>query len=246
MEEIRSVNNPYIKYLKSLKQKKYRKEHKMFLVEGYHLVEEAAKAKVLDAVLVIDKKDQIQGVKNYLINCDIIKDLANTVTPQNIIGVCFIKQKKELTSNKVLVLDELQDPGNLGTVIRTAIAFGFTDIAVSNNTVDIYNDKVIRGTQGMLFRANFIEVEIKDFLSDLKAKGYKVVTTSLGKDCITPDQLPKLEKSALVLGNEARGLKDEVLELADFKVTIPMADVVESLNVGVAGGIMMYLLSKQK
>ncbi|HPX83321.1 MAG TPA: RNA methyltransferase [Bacilli bacterium] len=246
MEEIRSVNNSYIKYLKSLKQKKYRKEHKMFLVEGYHLVEEAAKAKVLDAVLVIDKKDQIQGVKNYLINSDIIEDLASTITPQNIIGVCSIKQKKELTSNKVLVLDELQDPGNLGTVIRTAIAFGFTDIAVSNNTVDIYNDKVIRGTQGMLFRANFMEVEIKDFLLDLKAKGYKVITTSLGEDVITPDELPKLEKSALVLGNEARGLKDEVLELADFKVTIPMADVVESLNVGVAGGIMMYLLSKQK
>jgi TrmH family RNA methyltransferase len=91
-----------------------------------------------------------------------------------------------------------------------------------------------------------MEVEIKDFLLDLKAKGYKVITTSLGEDVITPDELPKLEKSALVLGNEARGLKDEVLELADFKVTIPMADVVESLNVGVAGGIMMYLLSKQK
>ena len=181
MEEIRSINNPYIKQLKSLKQRKYRKEHKMFLIEGYHLVEEAAKAKLLESVLITKKEDEVQGVKNYLVNSEIVSELASTVTPQNIIGVCLIKEKKEFKSNKILVLDELQDPGNLGTLIRTAIAFGFTDIALGNNTVDIYNDKVIRGTQGMLFRANFKEVEITKFLVDLKAKGYSILTTNLGK-----------------------------------------------------------------
>lgn len=243
MEEIRSINNPYIKQLKSLKQRKYRKEHKMFLIEGYHLVEEAAKAKLLESVLITKKEDEVQGVKNYLVNSEIVLELASTVTPQNIIGVCLIKEKKEFKSNRILVLDELQDPGNLGTLIRTAIAFGFTDIALGNNTVDIYNDKVIRGTQGMLFRANFKEVEITKFLVDLKAKGYSILTTNLGKDSVTPNKLPKLEKCVLVLGNEARGVKKEILNLADYKVKIPMEEVVESLNVGVAGGIMMYLLS---
>lgn len=238
VKEITSVNNSYIKELNKLKIKKYRDELGKFLVEGYHLVEEAKGT--LEKILTCEKinEDDFPSVEIIHVTKEIIEKLSETKSPQGIIGVCLIEKAKKPESELILALDGIQDPGNMGTIIRSAISFGATDIILSKDSVDIYNEKVLRATQGGIFKVNIIRDDLVRCLNNLKKEGYKVIATAL-KDAKSIDNIKKDGKIVLVMGNEGNGISDEVLQISDERAYIPINEM-ESLNVAVACGICLY------
>ena len=149
---ITSVDNKRIKEVSKLNNRKYRKEMSLFLVEGSHLVEEAYKHNLLVETYSLDENDY---PNNNVVSENVMRKISSLDTVSNIIGVCKFKKENEL-GNKLLILDDIQDPGNLGTIIRSAVAFNVDTIILSNDTVDLYNPKVIRATQGMIFNINII------------------------------------------------------------------------------------------
>ncbi|MBP3766580.1 MAG: RNA methyltransferase [Bacilli bacterium] len=237
---IESLSNKKIKDLNKLKNKKYRDLENLFLVEGWHLVKEAYNAGILKEVLVL--KDTFVEMNCNIIYTteEVLKYLSDVDTPQNIIGVCK-KIDNNKIGKKVVILDDIQDPGNLGTIIRSSVAFNFDTIILSNNSVDIYNPKVIRATQGMLFKVNIIRCDLTEEISKLKDDGYRILATKVtnGKDVKT---LEKIEKLCIIMGNEGNGVSDKVLALADDFIYIKMNKNCESLNVGVATSILLYEL----
>lgn len=229
---IQSVDNPKIKEIRKLVLAKYRKKERKFIVEGAHLVEEAKKIGVLLEAFSIEEKPGYTKVSEA-----VMKSISNTDSVVKEVGLCKYIEKNDL-SQHILILDGIQDPGNMGTLLRSACAFGFKTLFISNSSVDIYNDKVIRASQGAIFKLNFIFGNPKDFISNLK--GYKIYGTNvvLGKPLET---IKKEEKLAIVLGNEGNGISKEVQDLNLDNIYIPMEDT-ESLNVAIAGSIIMYQL----
>lgn len=224
-EIISSVANPKIKEFAKLLQKKHRDDTGLFIVEGYHLVEEAQKANIVKEVFTCDDK-----VKGTLVSQEVIAKLSSTETPQGVVAVCK-KMNRELKGNRVLALDNIQDPGNVGTLIRTARAFGWDTVLVKG--VDIYSPKVIRSSQGAFFSTNVIQTQ------DLSRSfnEYEVVGALLDKEATTYSSYKPAEKVMLVLGNEGNGITKEVVSLLDKKVYIPID--FESLNVAQAGAILL-------
>ena len=234
-----SLNNQKIKDLNKLKNKKYRDKKNLFLVEGRHLVEEAKKNGILKEV-IMSSTEQFDFDNISIASDEVLKYLSDVETPQNIIGVC-LKKENDIIGNKVVVLDDIQDPGNLGTIIRSAVAFNFDTIILSNNSVDLYNPKVIRASQGMIFKINIKRLDIKNALLDLKNKGYQILATKVtgGKDIKT---LEKNKKLCIIMGNEGNGISDDILSLADDYIYIKMNENCESLNVAVATSIILHQL----
>ena len=175
---------------------------------------------------------------------EIMKKLSTLETPPNIIGVCKIPNHKAGNiGNKILLLDNVQDPGNLGTIIRSAKAFDVDSIVVSNDTVDLYNPKVVRATQGIIFHTNIFKTDLIEFVKELKRKDYMIYSTNVEngvelKEIITPN------KYAIVMGNEGNGVRGEISSLADTNIYIKMNKKVESLNVAIATSIILYELEK--
>ena len=240
MEVITSLDNKRIKNISKLLVKKYRDEENKFLVEGEHLVEEAYKAGVLLEVVQTDDYTGNFSVDTTYVTYDVIKKLSNTQNPQRVIGVCKKIDEKEI-GNKIVILEDLQDPGNLGTIIRSSVAFNVDTIVVSNNTVDIYNDKVLRSSEGMLFHINIVKKNIDTFIDDLHEDGYVVYGTKVDGGT-SLKEVTKNEKIAIVMGNEGAGVKDTTLDKCDSYLYIPMNSNCESLNVGVATSIILYEL----
>lgn len=222
---------------------------KRFIVEGYHLVNEASKTNLLEAIISTDEKElkKINNVKRYLVNDAIINKIATTKNPQNILGIVkmldhnitnlvpIIKENK----TKLIMLDDVNDPGNLGTIIRTAAGLGYDGIIMSPNTVDLYNEKVIRSTQGVMFKIPIIKANLQEVIKLLKKEKVFCIGTALtnAKDV---KHITKKDKFAICLGNEAKGISKEVLDNMDENVKIAMNNDVESLNVSIAAGIIMY------
>lgn len=240
MEVITSLDNKKIKNLSKLLLKKYRDEENKFLVEGEHLVEEAFKAGVLLEVVQTEDYNGSFDVETTYVTYDVIRKLSNTQNPQRIIGVCKKLDEKEI-GNKIVILEDLQDPGNLGTIIRSSVAFNVDTIVVSSNTVDIYNDKVLRSSEGMLFHINIIKKDIDTFIDELHDKKYVVYGTKVDGGT-NLKEVTKHEKIAIVMGNEGAGVKDSTLDKCDEYIYIPMNSDCESLNVGVATSIILYEL----
>ena len=238
MKEITSVNNPLIKELIKLKQKKYRDKEKKFIVEGYNIIEEAKD--YITLIITSSKEDEniLPNVEHILVPKEIIGKLSETVTPQGIIGICNYVTSRENFEGNVLVLDGLQDPGNIGTLIRTAICFDFNTIYITDNSCDIYNEKVLRATQGGIFKVNIIRKNINDIIDDLKKKGYYMVGTSL-KNGIPLNDINFKNLNAIILGNEGNGVSKETIERSNINAYIPINTSMESLNVAIAGGIIM-------
>lgn len=239
MKEITSISNEYIKCLLKLKEKKYRHLENKFLIEGYHLVKEAYQANVLKEVLVVNSNANYEGVSVIKVNEQIIKKLSSTITPQDIIGICEIPKNKDIKGKKILLLDNINDPGNLGTLIRSSLGFGIDTIVLSEDCVDLYNEKVIRSTQGALFKINIIIDDLKKVINELKEKDIKIYGTSLESSKFLQQYNVK-NNYAILLGNEAQGVKKELLELTDENIKIEIDTRLESLNVAVAGAIIMY------
>jgi TrmH family RNA methyltransferase len=240
MEVITSLDNKRIKNLSRLLVKKYRDEDGKFLVEGEHLVEEAYKAGVLLEVVQTDDYNGTFGVATTYVTYDVIKKLSNTQNPQRVIGVCKKIEEKEI-GNRIVILEDLQDPGNLGTIIRSSVAFNVDTIVVSNNTVDIYNDKVLRSSEGMLFHINIVKRDIDTFIDELHNKDYVVYGTKVDGGT-NLKEVTKSERMAIVMGNEGAGVKSSTLDKCDKYIYIPMNSNCESLNVGVATSIIIYEL----
>lgn len=246
---ITSTSNETIKYFISLNDKKTRMNAKRFIVEGYHLVNEASKTNLLEAIISTDEKElkKINNVKRYLVNDAIINKIATTKNPQNILGI--VKMLDHNITNllpiikgnktKLIMLDDVNDPGNLGTIIRTAAGLGYDGIIMSPNTVDLYNEKVIRSTQGVMFKIPIIKANLQEVIKMLKKEKVFCIGTALtnAKDV---KHITKKDKFAICLGNEAKGISKEVLDNMDENVRIAMNNDVESLNVSIAAGIIMY------
>lgn len=246
---ITSTSNETIKYFISLNDKKTRMNAKKFIVEGYHLVNEASKTNLLEAIISTDEKElkKINNVKRYLVNDAIINKIATTKNPQNILGI--VKMLDHNITNllpiikgnktKLIMLDDVNDPGNLGTIIRTAAGLGYDGIIMSPNTVDLYNEKVIRSTQGVMFKIPIIKANLQEIIKLLKKEKVFCIGTALtnAKDV---KHITKKDKFAICLGNEAKGISKEVLDNMDENVKIAMKNDVESLNVSIAAGIIMY------
>lgn len=247
MKLITSIQNEQVKNWRKLHTKKHRNQMQCFLIEGFHLIEEAIKSGFkVETIIVaeqIDLLDTWQGVPIVHVTDEVLLSVSQTKTPQGVIAVVQMKSLEKRTSGPVLLLDGLQDPGNVGTIIRTADAMGASEVLIGKGTVDIYNDKVIRSTQGSIFHIRLEQVEIKSAIAGLKEAGYTVWASSLQE----ASALPEVEftgENALIVGNEGAGIDEEVLNLADKTVKIPIYGDAESLNVSVATGIMLYALVK--
>ena len=230
---ISSVDNPKVKELMKLKLSKNRKKEEMFIVEGAHLVKEAKMAGVLIEAFSIEEKEGYT-----LVSESVMKKISTTDTVVKEIGLCKFISKNEL-SNKVLILDGVQDPGNMGTLMRSACAFGFGTIFIGNGCVDIYNEKVIRSSQGAIFKLNFKFGNVVDFINE-ELGSYKVYGTNVVRG-VALDEVSNLDKMAVILGNEGNGISKEVDNLLLDNIYIPMENT-ESLNVAIAGSIIMYKL----
>lgn len=238
METITSVNNSLIKETAKLKMKKYRDDAKLFLVEGEHLVKEAENAGLLTRVFINERhREKYSHPDAVYVTDEVIRKLSDTVSTIDMVGVCRVMSEKEELGKKLIVLDSVQDPGNLGTIIRTACSFGY-DVVASNDCCDVYNEKVIRSTQGSIFHINYLKRDLKPFLSELKREDYSVYGTAL-KGAKGLKTFEKKDKIALVVGNEGNGVRKEILEMTDENIFIEM-EAFESLNVAVASAIIMY------
>jgi len=245
---ITSLENEKIKQYKKLRDKKYRDKTGLFLVEGMHLVLEAYKAGVI--VEVILEQDEVLPFSCpfvYVTN-EIIHKISSLETPSRVMALC--KKKEALIDSsckRILALDSIQDPGNLGTIIRSAVAFDIDLIVLSDTCVDLYNDKVIRSTQGMIFHSNVLRCDLPSFLEDVKERGIPVYGTRVeyGEDVRYFKEKDK-RSFVLVMGNEGNGLSEEVQEMCDAFLYIPMNDQVESLNVAVATSILLYELKEME
>lgn len=238
-----SIDNKKIKELKKLHTKKYRDELGLFLVEGLKIVKEAYSAGILKEVYVLDGENfDLDMDVNYM-SKNVLEYLSNTETPQPVIGVCKKLENKKL-GNRIVILDNVQDPGNIGTIIRSSVAFDIDTIILSKGSVDAYNDKVLRSTMGMLFKINVIYADLLTLIPELKEQGYEILGTKVdgGEDL---SSMNIGDKCAFIMGNEGNGVSSNVLELCDKYLYIPMSSSCESLNVGVATSIIMYELRKK-
>ncbi len=237
---ITSSNNEHIKEINKLKEKKYRDKTNTFLIEGKHIVLEAYKeGLVKELILEQDELFPLNCPTTYVTK-DILKKLSSMESYSKIMAVTE-KIKEKPFGEKLLILDDIQDPGNMGTIIRSACAFGIDTIVLSPKTVDLYNPKVIRSTQGMLFHINIIVREIVPFIKELKKDNYKIIGTKVtdGND-VRSSKI--YSHYALVIGNEGQGISMEVKDLCSEYLYIRMNEQVESLNVAVATSILLYEL----
>lgn len=242
MEIITSLDNKKIKNLSKLLIKKYRDEEGKFLVEGEHLVIEAQKAGVLLEVIRCEDYEIDYDGPTLVVSYEVIKKLSNTQNPQKVIGVCK-KFETSKIGDRAVILDNIQDPGNLGTIIRSCVAFNVDTIVVSPNTVDLYNDKVLRSSEGMIFHIDVLKRDLETLIDELHLDNYVVYGTKVdGGSSVDSINVPL--KYAIVMGNEGAGVSNEVLEKCDNYLYIPMNTSCESLNVGVATSIILYELSK--
>lgn len=233
-----SRENPRVKYAFSLKSSKGRKENQQFLAEGRKALELALKAGLVTDVFTLEEiNDLPENVNQYVCKQDIIEKIAYSMNPEGIVFISnFVSSEKPSKMNKVVYLDHINDPGNMGTIIRTALAFSYDAIVVSPGSVSIYNEKVVAATKGAIYLLPIIEGDIADFDSS-----YKVIVSTLNDKSVDLNSVEKVDKFILVLGNEAHGVSEESIQRADLMVKIPVANI-DSLNVSVAAGILMNYL----
>ena len=246
---ITSVTNKKIKEIHKLKENRNIKKYQKYLIEGEHLVEEALKSELVEEIIVSDNFTNSKVFDNFygevtIVSENVFKSLTDTVTTQGVIAVCKIKNKQLDISkySRVLIIDQVQDPGNLGTIIRTADAFSFDCIILGKGTTSIYGQKVIRSTQGSNFHIDcFDNIDILDVIP--KMEDFDLYATSLKGDRYL-EQIDSVgEKVAVIFGNEGSGVSEEILDKVNNLLKINMTGQAESLNVAVAAGIVMHYIA---
>ncbi|MBW9151127.1 RNA methyltransferase [Clostridium estertheticum] len=258
MEYIQSKDNLLIKDIRKLKEKRYRVSSNMFLVEGFRFVEEALDSGFEVVHIFISARGEVKfenssmknklqvNTKVYGVSDSLFKNICDTDNPQGIIASVRNKPVEIKYDNGFYMLaDRIQDPGNMGTIIRTAHAAGALGVILTKGTVDIYNEKTLRATMGSIFKIPIIYDNDLSLVQKLKKSGFKLVTSSLDTDKNFYD-IDLKGKIIISVGNEGNGISDEVYEICDLKIKIPMPGGAESLNAAVASSIMMYEVVRQK
>jgi len=235
IKTITSRENSKIKYACSLKQNKGRKENHQFLAEGIKSLELALKANLVTDVFTVKEIENLpESVNQYIVPTDIIEKMAFSQNPEGIVFVCnYLSNEAPKKMDKVVYLDCINDPGNMGTIIRTALALDYDAVVLSEGSVSIYNEKVVAASKGAIFLMPILDGKIKDFDSS-----YKVIVSTLNEKSFDLNSVEKTDKFVLVLGNEAHGVSSDSIERADLFVKIPIKNI-DSLNVSVAAGILM-------
>lgn len=236
---INSVGNEKIKKYSKLLQKKYRDETNLYLVSTDHLVKEAIKDKNVVDIFLLEGSSNSYGNVTFVTE-SVMRKLTNLKTLPNVIAVVKKRKERDIDGN-VLLLDGVQDPGNVGTIIRSAVAFNIDTIVLGNGTVDIYNEKVLRASEGMINNINIIKRNLIDTIMELKINGYEIIGTKV--DGGTDIKKIKSNKYALLVGNEGSGVSKNLLDLCDNYAYIKMNKICESLNVGVATSIIIHELN---
>ena len=241
---ITSLDNDRIKGYIKLKDRKNRKKTNTFIVEGMHSVLEAYKKGMVVELILKEDISLPLDVPYVYVTEEIIKKISDAVSPPDVLALCKMANDNVVLGEKILLLDGIQDPGNLGTIIRSAVAFNVDTICLSPDTVDIYNPKVLRSTQGMIFHTNIIIKSLKEIISMLKEREIPIYGTRVdyGIDVSTLREKDR-KKYALVMGNEGNGVRENIKNLSDEKLYIKMNNDCESLNVGVATSIILYEFS---
>ena len=240
---ITSRDNSRIKHIRKLLDKKNSMSEKLFVIEGENLVEEAIKNNLLTELYILDGTQNRFDFECNYVTSDVMKSISSMSSTPRIIGVSKYLDKKEL-GKRVVLLDDVQDPGNVGTIIRNAVAFDIDTIVLSKKCVSPYNEKVLRSTGGMIYNINIIIDDLQSVISNLKKNNIKVYGTSL-KSSISLESVPKSDMYAIVFGNEGNGISNSILELCDKNIKIDMNNKCESLNVGVSSGIVLYYMFKR-
>ncbi|KXA00481.1 MAG: RNA methyltransferase [Anaerococcus sp.] len=237
---INSESNEKYKYLNKLKKKKYRKKFNSFIVESIKIVEQIPDDFECEFVFVNeDMKDYKTDFKKIVFSNKLFDKLSLLENPEGVSALLKIKKEKEISSDKILLLDHMQDPGNLGTIIRSAEAFSFKDIILVNNCVDLYNEKTIRASMGSIFRLNFLELNIDDLKN---FKDYKLILADMNGKSV--DYYKSCDKIILAIGNEANGISKSLRDLSNDFVSIKMDGKIESLNAAIAASILMNNFSQ--
>ena len=234
--KIESLGNSKVKNWAKLKSKKYRDEADLFLIEGDHLVKEALLEGDVLELISTKEEEKREGIPFYLVTEAIMKKLSSQVSGTKIIAVCKKREEKEIAGT-VCILDNIQDPGNLGTIIRSAVAFGIETLILGSDCVDLYNEKVIRSSEGMLFSLNILRMDATEAIKKLKANGYKIYGTDVRKGT-NLKEIKFKEKSTIIIGNEGVGMKEGLKEVCDDFIHIPI--YCESLNASIAASIIFY------
>ena len=233
--KITSIHNDNVKYWVSLKNKKIRDKERKFIVEGDHLIEEARKNNLIEYIIsCVDENADFYVTKEIMEKISDQKSIS-----YNAAVVKFIPE--DSVNGNVIILDNLQDPGNLGTIIRSSVAFNIDTIIISDTSVDLYNPKVVRSTEGMIFNLNIIRRNLEGIIPVLKNLGYKIVGTDVNEG-IDVRNISK-ENVAIIIGNEGNGMSENVKEMCDEFINIKINKSCESLNAGVAASIIMYEVS---
>ncbi|MBQ2836368.1 MAG: RNA methyltransferase [Clostridia bacterium] len=260
MQVISSKDNELVKHIKKLKDKKYRDESNEYIVEGVKLIEEAVKENVkIKRIIVCEDTTRTYEIPTNVMleiakyECIYVTDkifasITQVANPQGIMAIIEKNSTNEdidYSQDIIVALDDVQDPGNLGTILRTVDSIGLNQIIVSKETADAFNPKVVRSTMGAIFRIKIIEVEdLKQTIKEMKKHHFKLMVTSLQTDNSIYDI--DFHKKVIVIGNESIGVSKEIQDMADEKAKIPMLGKTESLNASVAAGIVMYEYVRQK
>lgn len=242
---ITSLENEKVKKYRKLQKKKYRDEYGEYIVEGLHLVLEAYKTGVLEELILEEGIDApVPGPFSYF-SSEVMCKISTMDTHSNVMGICRKIQTDDIIGDKILILDGIQDPGNLGTIIRSAVAFHIDTIVLSENTVDLYNPKVLRATQGMFLHINIVNrfaIEVISMLQNIKIPIYG--TSVLNGFDVRSLNSEEKSRFALVVGNEGNGVRDQILNMCTKNLYIDMDKNVESLNVAIATSILLYELGR--
>ena len=239
---ITSKDNNRIKEVRKLLIRKHSLNKELFLIEGENLIEEAIKNNLLRELYVLDGHECKYDFSYDNVSLDVMKSISDMKSTPRLLGVASYVKKNDL-GKRIVLLDGVQDPGNAGTIIRNAVAFGIDTIVFSKDSVSPYNEKVLRSTGGMIFNINIIIDDIENIIEKIKLNNIKIIGTSL-RESVSLNDLDKCEKYAVIFGNEGNGVRNDVLDLCDKIIRIDMDDKCESLNVGVSSGIVLYHMYK--
>lgn len=235
-----SKDNNRIKEIRKLLNKKYSLEKGLFVIEGENLVEEAIKNNLLKELYVLEECECKYDFQHDEVTYEVMKSISDLKSTPRLLGVAKIK-KEEKIGKRIVILDDIQDPGNAGTIIRNAVAFGIDTIVFSKSSVSAYNEKTLRSTGGMIFNINIITDDLSHVISQIKNDNIKVIGTSLNTSK-SLETLEKMDNFAIIFGNEGNGVSKDILSLCDEVIKINMNSKCESLNVAVSSGIVLYNL----
>ncbi|MGY4689267.1 TrmH family RNA methyltransferase [Salibacterium sp. K-3] len=252
LNRIDSVKNPKVKNVKRLMKRKFRERERQFVIEGWHLLQEAAAHDVdIIDVFIEENKDiprnvEVSDLPVSIVTDQVMKEMSRTETPQGITAICRMPEETipaVHTDHSYLLVDGVQDPGNLGTMIRTADAAGVSAVILGEGTVDGYNDKVIRATQGSLFHLPVLKGDLGEWMEACRTHKIPVFGTSVNEGT-THTAIGAQKGFALIVGNEGAGARQEFLEQSDLNIYVPIYGNAESLNVSVTTGILLYHLKQ--